>query len=328
MLVLKLNCSRMRKEVILAVIAGITLGLVIAFGSWRLAKTIKNNAPKITKKETPVISRKFGITLDKINNLDVLTSDSLIRGLTLPNSSVVVLTQESDFYIKSDENGEFETEIKLPGGLSQINVIAFNDSGESSQLKVNLVYSSEFSKYLKDDSSENAASDEASVILNKVSELTKKPIAYVGTITDIAGKNIQIKSIKGDIEQIAINDNAAIINTLKKNVEVKEQDLALGDFIVAMGFSESNKVLDTRRILITSDLAENKNIAVFAKLRGISKTKLEVDTSLDGSRSIVLPKKWNGPDIKNLSESNTVILTGVDSDKGFNLRSIFNTKEN
>ena len=137
--------------------------------------------------------------------------------------------------------------------------------------------------------------------------------AYVGTITDIASGNLQIKGSNGNILQVSINGVTKLINTLKKNIEVKETDLAIGDYIVAMGIAGANKVMATDRILITSPLVENKVETKKITIEKITKTAIN---------DIVLPKKWTGPNIKELEVGQEIYIAGSTNEGKFDIRSI------
>jgi len=166
--------------------------------------------------------------------------------------------------------------VVLPAALSETKVIGFNNQGQSSETKVKLVYSTEFAKSVEENT-----------------DLTKKPTAYVGTITDISSGTIQIKDENGDIKQISLLKDTKFINTLKKNIEVKSTDLAIGDYIIAMGFVNGNKVLKTQRLLITSPIEENKFEAkkitkpVVALIAGKFTEQLPQDTVLGHAGAIV-----------------------------------------
>ena len=287
----------MRKETILAIFAGVLIGIVFAFGAWRLIKIFKNNAPINSPQPTPKQKMDFSITLESLSDFDVIYKDEVsFSGLTDPNSDVLVITNEKDFSTKSGGDGSFEIGVVLPAALSEVKVIGFNNLGQSSETKVKLIYSTEFAKQVEENT-----------------DLTKKPTAYVGTITDISSGTIQIKDENGDIKQISLLEDTKFINTLKKNIEVKSTDLAIGDYIIAMGFVNGNKVLKTQRLLITSPIEENKFEAKKITIEELSKTKIN---------NISLPKKWIGPDIKSLEIGQNIILVGLSNEDKFDIRSI------
>jgi len=218
----------------------------------------------------------------------------------------LVITEEKDFITNSNSDGSFEVLVDFPAGLSQIKIMNFDTQGQFSESFVDVVFSSEF---LKD--------------INDEIDLNKKPVSYVGTVTDISGETIQIKDLSGEIKQASVEEETTYINGLKKNIEVKPTDLAIGDYIVAMGFVNGNKVLKTKRILISSPLKENKYTTIWGNLEKVTKTKITLQNNESEVNEITLPKKWNGPDVKVLKIGQNIIVTGQQSDGKFDLRSIF-----
>lgn len=286
----------MRKEVLLAILAGISIGLIFAIGSWKITKIIKRNKPIIEVKETAK-PNNFLILLDQIKNLEVAIENPLpFKGTTRANSSIIISTEEKDYYVKSDSEGIFETNINLLQGLNNINIMALNKN-EKVDSKINLVFSEEFIKYLKDNNLEKS-----------------KSVYYVGTITDISSNTIQLKNDEQKIVQLLINEDCSFHNSIKQIKGIKLSDLAIGDYIIAMGFENGNKVLKTGRILITNPQKESKYEIKMITIETLSKTKIN-DTTL--------PKKWNGPNTKEMEIGQNIILVGLQNNDKFDIRSIF-----
>lgn len=280
----------MRKEVFFAIVAGTLIGLLIAFGVWKITQSVrKMPIIEIKKNIPPKVS--ISLNIENIDDFDVITENPfLIKGSNKPMSDIIISTIDEDFYVKVNKDGIFEKEIDLPAGISELKI---------NEQKIIIVYSSEFKKYVTTEEEENSTS-------------------YVGTITDIATQTIQVKTTNGDIKQISTSGDTSYINTLKKNTEVKTTDLAIGDYIVAMGFINGNKVLNTKRILIVSPVVTNN--FEFEKITIEKLTKTTIN-------NITMPKKWKGPNIKELKEGQEVIIVGTKENDKFTLRTIFATVE-
>lgn len=250
---------------------------------------VKVTPAPIVKKETPQPKNIDTITIDGLKNYDVVTEDPTIRGLTSPNTDIIISTNDFDYYTKSNTDGEFKKQIEIPAGMSAVTI---------NNVKLILIYST---------------------------EVEAGRTAYVGTVTDISSGTIQIKGDKGDIKQISTNKDTKYIsdrlsvNGLKKNIEIKETDLAIGDYVVAMGIPNISKVLTTDRILITSPLVESKIEYSKITIEKLTKTMIN---------DITLPKKWNGPNIKELEVGDEIIIVGTrPEEKTYTLRSIFKRVE-
>lgn len=317
----------MRKEVLLAIVAGISIGLVIAFGAWKVSQFIRKPSISQTDNKNLPPQNQINLSISNLYDYDVLTdSPYIISGISKSNARIVVSTVESDFFTQADDDGAFEAEVDLPAGLSEIII---------NGTKLSVVYSSEFKKYLEvePESEEISATESAETkspadsirekIKEELSTKSLKTTAYVGTITDISSGTIQIKSVQGDIKQMSLGEDTSYINTLKKNSEIKATDLAIGDYIVAMGFVNGNKVLDTKRILISEPAIKNNFETVFGVISSISKTKLTIDRDNGETIEITLPKKWVGPNVSELEEGQSIITVGEMKEEKFELRTIF-----
>ncbi|MEK7168691.1 MAG: hypothetical protein AAB778_01645, partial [Patescibacteria group bacterium] len=195
----------MRKEVVFAIIAGVSIGLIIAFGAWKVTTAFKkSNVVENIKKNLPS-QNNTSLSVSNLNDFDILTiSPYVITGITKPKSDVVVSTTEADFHTIAIEDGSFSIGVEFPAGLSEIKV---------NEEKLKVVYSSEFEKYLSDDINvEPENIDESSEsgqneIREKINKISLKKTAYVGTITDISSGTIQIKSVQGDIKQMSLSED-------------------------------------------------------------------------------------------------------------------------
>ncbi|WKZ25692.1 MAG: hypothetical protein QY322_00030 [bacterium] len=286
----------MRKEVFFAILAGVSIGLLIAFGAWRVAQSFKRDPiVKDSKKLPPPINA--GLTLNNLLTYDVITElPLLVSGISMPDSEIVLSTTEKDYYTRANNFGEFEVEIELPSGLSEINI---------NEQKLRLVYSTEIK--LEDDSSQKA-------------------IAYTGTVTDLSANAVQVKSDNGEIKQLSYSEDTVFVNTNKKNALVKSEDLAIGDYIIALGL-ENGKVLASKRVLISSPISENEYQIISGNIQSIVKNKITLTRPNGETFEITMPKTWNGPELKDLSEGQRIITVGITKDETYSLRTLFTPVE-
>jgi len=145
----------MRKEILIAIVAGILVGLAIAFGAWRANSALKikqqddHNTASSTgqNQKTNQNDEDLAISLVHIEDNDVFTETPIkITGITKPNSIVVVSGEEQDYALNSGPDGTFEQDVDLSGGVNQILLSVLDGNGNSVSKKVVVVYSSEFAK--------------------------------------------------------------------------------------------------------------------------------------------------------------------------------------
>jgi len=279
----------MRKELFFAIGAGLILGLIIAFGIWRVNKTITpsdhNQTQNLEATSTP--NTNFLVTIANIENLDVITENPFkITGITKPNTKIAISCEEKDYILDSEKDGSFEKEIPLIAGLNEIIIKAFDLNGDSAETKVKLVYSPSFAEYMETQEEEKTATDEADSVRLKVEEklanALKNPKAYIGTITDISKSTYQLKNQSGEIEQLSFTEDTTFVKIDKTTKSITSDDVAIGDSIIAMGFKNGNEVLEAKRILVT-ELSENTN-------RNISLVRIVKDSKASTLKLLDLEK--------------------------------------
>jgi len=296
-----------RREIVWAGVIGISFGLIIAFGVLRINSSLnksKSGAPVATPiPQNP--TAEFKIALNTPGDNDVVTTSPIsVSGITKSLTWTVVSGEGRDYILQSDEKGIFAQDVDLAPGVNQIRLAAFDPGGTQSSQKVLVVYSSAFQlETVAFPTPGSTATGDAAIatgdnairekVAQKVAQAMSQPKAYVGVVTDIADSTIQIKTPESQIEQISIDDpNITAVNTKGKgNKQVKLTDIAIGDFIVAMGYVNGNQVLKAQRILITDPLQDSKLSASFGKVTGTTKKSLTVSDIKKGEGSTVTPDK-------------------------------------
>lgn len=285
----------MRKEIFWVAGIGIIIGLIFAFGVYRINSAIPKSTPEPTPNQANG-NQEFTITLDKPENGDVITENLVtVSGITKPQSFAVISGESGDYILQTDSTGAFSQSVDLTPGVNQIKITAFDSSGTQSTQKVLIVYSSSFQTQtvIPTSSSSTSESDIRARVEQKVQEALNRPKAYLGTVTDIADSTIQIKSGESQIQQISTDsDNITVVNQAgTNNKTIKLADIAIGDFIVAMGYVNSNSVLTAQRILVTDPVTEPKINAIMAKVSDTSKKSLDVSQMPNGNPDTVTPGK-------------------------------------
>ena len=139
----------MRKEVILAIVGGVALGLLVIGGLWWTNKTATEENP-IVPSPTPLITQAPTLTpalslpLEIINpeNESIIEEEEItLEGKTMPGSVVVVIYPEGENIVEADKEGNFETEITLVGGANEIKITAYDEEGNQAEKNLTLIYS-------------------------------------------------------------------------------------------------------------------------------------------------------------------------------------------
>ncbi len=152
------------------------------------------------------------------------------------------------------------------------------------------------------------SSDSSSIrekVAQKVQQVLSSPKIFLGSVTDISDSTtIQIKPLTGEIEQLSVkSDLTKVVNevgTAPKDVKIT--DIAIGDFIIGMGYKDSNSVLDTRRILVIPPLSEPTRKSYMGNLTSQTKSSLTLKTLKDSQQ------------VQFITDKNTSILKESDGD--------------
>ncbi len=308
----------MRKEVWFAIIGGIVLGLIIGFGVYRINFAFKkDNSPQGSPAPTP--NNQAGLTIAKPNYDDVITSlPQAVSGITSKDSWAIISTDSNDYVIKADDKGVFEKEIDLEGGVNQIIVSSVNQDNNISSQELRLIYSTQLETPKPESQTTSSESGVRETVLKKVEDILNSPKAYLGTVTDIAEKTIQLKTDSGTIEQVSAGEDTAVIKQSPIAKEVKLADIAIGDYIVAMGYRNGNHVLGAKRILITQPTPVPQIKILYGKVKSISKKEIIVNEN-DKAAVTITTKLSN----KKIKEGDTVIAVGTTVKDIFTARTIF-----
>lgn len=285
----------MRKELLWAGVIGILFGLIIAFGAWRVRSTVTQKESASVPSPTPAsVIGQLKIAVEKPGNLDVVTDLPMeITGITKPLTWVVVSTDKNDYLTQSGEDGAFSVGADLNAGINNVKAVVINPQGGSADQNLTVVYSSSLKDNLATPEATSSGDEIENSVALKLAQTANPLKAYVGTVTDIIDSTIQIKSLDSQIQQISTKDKTIpVVNTKgTANKTIKIGDVAIGDFIVAMGFIDGNDVLEAKRILVTDSPLKLKITAEIQKVDAVSKKTLSLTPIGGGDTETVTPDK-------------------------------------
>ncbi|MBU1034063.1 hypothetical protein KKI22_03945 [Patescibacteria group bacterium] len=138
----------MRKEILLAIFVGITLGLMITFGIYQNSENAKTGQNSDTDQliNNPVGSESATIQDPQlmINSPeeDFFTNeeDLIVSGSASPNSFVVVLVNDSESISNTDESGNFSIKVKLDEGGNLIEINSIDEDGKKISKQRTVIY--------------------------------------------------------------------------------------------------------------------------------------------------------------------------------------------
>lgn len=110
----------------------------------------------------------------------------------------------------------------------------------------------------------------------RLTELSQKPKAYVGTITDIQDSSLILETHRG-IRQIKLGSQIVVVQIRDgKTVKSEIKDLGIGNFAAVLGFLETKDVLSARRIIILEELPKPSKKAVYGIVEAGGKNTITI----------------------------------------------------
>lgn len=147
----------MRKEVIIAIFAGLAIGLIIAFGVWRInfsqpqvsnPNGKENQNPISESNGTSVTNFSNKLSLTGIEDGEIFTESPVnVQGVASGSNMVVISGQTEDYIIEVEPDSTWKASIKLIKGINTITLVALSTAGvENDRLTFTVVYYPEFDK--------------------------------------------------------------------------------------------------------------------------------------------------------------------------------------
>lgn len=156
----------MRKEVLLAVVIGMSLGLLITFGVYQSRRSLsdaqKDQVQDVLK--NPVLdeeedSGQLAVTSPE-NNLITDTQRLIVSGNTQANNFVIIFVNNQETISNADESGNFSKEVRLDQGANVLVIYSINQDGLVNQATRTVIVDADF---LNEDFSKNSETNEEEV---------------------------------------------------------------------------------------------------------------------------------------------------------------------
>lgn len=300
----------MQKEVIIAIVFGSLLGLLVAFGVWRANMSL--NSDDIPN--DPVTTTTQDTTENIIPELSVVSPESnavitdstvTISGLSSNSRYVIAMSQNAET-INEIQNGEFSFDIELEGGLNNIYIYGVSDTGNIISQNLPLVYTTK----LESNDDNESEEDINERVQERLNEQANPITSYIGTITDITEEYFQIRSQSGEINQLTVNEQTTYTSNIQDSRDIEFSDVAIGDFIVAMGRLDANEILNTQRVIITSPPVENNYLVSKGVVTDITRNEMAINSD----KSEIIFRLGNNTDYLEATNQNEIARADIEID--------------
>jgi hypothetical protein len=154
----------MRKEILLAIFVGITLGLMITFGIYQNRENSQSNQ-NIASDElvSNQLASDSSDTQDSVlsistpeDNLLTEQKSLIVSGTTSANSMVIIFVNNTEVVATSDAGGNFSKEVILDKGGNYLQIYALNENNQTVKKEKSVIYDPDLNTDQSQSASESA----------------------------------------------------------------------------------------------------------------------------------------------------------------------------
>lgn len=143
----------MKKEVLIAIILGLVVGLIITIGMYRARTAVQTAIPGSTfepiqsseplASDTPEQASPEALTVLEPKDEMLATESSLrVSGTTFPSTALVVLHNDKEYVTKTDTQGNFSLTVTLDSGSNIFKIRALPQGQDPLEVIRTVVYTS------------------------------------------------------------------------------------------------------------------------------------------------------------------------------------------
>lgn len=308
----------MKKEVLIAIVSGLILGLIITVGIYTANRSLNVQRAKKqmlsapTPSLTPTANNKT-LNLTSHENFDLIDDAAVnLSGVAWPGAVVALISEADNQIIAADDEGIFVFKTKLVKGFNEITIVAADETGAIQTQNLILTYTStkieaetSWLKLVKTAYAEEASSG-AETVTEKIKErlqdtvseglvsikeqLTSKAAAprkkaYIGKILslDEAGLTLTYKE-----QNYGVNLKPDTIYVKGANTAIGFEELKINDFVIAMGWyhADSQEFTAARLSRISQPEPPLNRQLISGKISEVDGQKISLN-----NKTLVLTKK-------------------------------------
>lgn len=283
----------------------------------------------------------FALTLLEPSDRQVFTNSlASIVGKTLPNTTVIVYSENDSTSVESDSSGQFKTQVLLSTGLNRVNIVAFNNNGLEKTVALDVVYDSSIkgektSKNEEEssppgqekDSQQPPAQQPQDQAPGQEKKETTTQAATIGDVQHVTEDSVVIEEKKqGKEVEAKVNESTQIINQNDKTLKlqtIKPKDQAA--IIPEVPTSASSQEADRIFIKQATSSAQTKRQALQGVIKEISGYILKIHHQIQTQREYtvimtndteVKIKGIASPTLSDLKVGYSVAVVGDLNDQG------------
>lgn len=141
------SCIFMKKEVFIAILAGLVIGLIITVGIFTANRSLEQQKNKTASTPTPISGLtsnpvEKSLHLTSHENFDLVDKAEItLSGIAWPNAVIALMAENNNLFTIADEEGIFTFTFNLIKGYNEITLIASDPSATTAAQNLVLTYS-------------------------------------------------------------------------------------------------------------------------------------------------------------------------------------------
>lgn len=136
----------MKKEMFIAIFIGLTLGLIITYGVYRMRVAFLRGSDNVTTSTTPDPSPTpdtTSLTIFSPEDGSIQTQKELtVSGTTLPNAYLVLFVNNEDYISTADQSGNFSFNVILEDGGNILKIHTIDGNGTTTTVQRTVIVQS------------------------------------------------------------------------------------------------------------------------------------------------------------------------------------------
>lgn len=157
-----------------------------------------------------------------------------------------------------------------------------------------------------------------------IENLVRKPRAVIGTLEQITDSTLAIKTKNGKSQMVAAGSATTYAKlTGGKKSDIKFQDLAIGDFTIALGYKNGNDILDAKRVLTFDKQPTPSRKVIYGTVQSVAKNSFVLKLAKTGeawtiqltSKTKLTAKGLREIKAEDIIEGDKAVVVGIPDDK-------------
>lgn len=138
----------MKKEVLIAIVSGLILGLIVTLGIYTANKSLeqqrakKEAATQTSPLPSPPVTAQKTLDITSHENFDLINQSAItLSGIAWPEAVIALMAEGDNQLIQADDEGIFSFKFQLVKGFNEITLIATDETNQAQTQNLILTYS-------------------------------------------------------------------------------------------------------------------------------------------------------------------------------------------